>query len=70
MEYAHSIDLRFATYARFDVSFEPENEKAVYQVEADFHLTDRLDSMLTSAYSARTGDLEEWECTRYSKTCG
>jgi glycerophosphoryl diester phosphodiesterase len=71
--YAHSIGLLFATYAPFEASFEPENEKAVYQIEADFHVTDRLDHMLDiSAYSPGTGggDPEEGECTRYSRTCG
>ena len=72
--YAHSIGLLFATYSPLgETSLEPENEKAVYQIEADFHVTDRLDHMLDiSAQSPGTGggDPEEWECTRYSKTCG
>lgn len=67
--YAHSIGLLFATWAIG--SYEEENEKAIY-IGADFHVTDRLDHMidLTSDYGGGGGDPEEWECTRYSKTCG
>ena len=71
--YAHSIGLLFSTWAFNSGSFEPENEKAVFQIDADFHVTDRLDHMLAiTASSPGTGggDPEEWECTRYSKTCG
>jgi hypothetical protein len=69
---AHSIGLLFATYP-FEASFEPENEKAVYQIERDFHVTDRLDHMLDiSCIQPGTGAAtpKEWECTRYSETCG
>jgi glycerophosphoryl diester phosphodiesterase len=68
--YAHSIGLLFSTWA-FG-SNEPENEKAVYDLDADFHMTDRLDHMLdiTSGGGGGGGDPEEWECGRFAKTCG
>lgn len=68
--YAHSIGLLFATWAVG--SYEPENEKAVYDLDADFHVTDRLNHMLsiTSGGGGSGGDPVEGECTRYSKTCG
>lgn len=66
--YAHSIGLLFATWA--PGSYEPENEKAVYDLDADFHVTDRLDHMLaiTSGGGGSGGD--PVECDRYAKTCG
>jgi len=70
--YAHSIGLLFATWAPLDGSLEAENEKAVYEIDADFHVTDRLDHMIdiTSGGSGGGGDPEEWECSRYARTCG
>jgi glycerophosphoryl diester phosphodiesterase len=68
--YAHSIGLLFATWAIG--SYEAENDKAVYDLDADFHVTDRLDHLLdiTSGSSGGGGDPEEWECSPYARTCG
>ncbi len=71
--YAHSIGLLFATWAPDFLgsgSYEEENEKAVYGIEADFHVTDRLDHMLdiTSGGGGGGGDPEP--CDRFAKTCG
>ena len=68
--YAHSIGLLFATWA--NGSYEPENEKAVYEVRPDFHITDRLDHMIDirAGTGGSVGGQEEWECDRFSKTCG
>jgi glycerophosphoryl diester phosphodiesterase len=67
--YAHSIGLLYATWA--NGSYEAENQKAM-EVRPDFHITDRLDHMLVirAGTGGGGGDPEEWECTRYSKTCG
>lgn len=68
--YAHSIGLLFATWATG--SYEAENDKALFEVRPDFHITDRLDHFLASraGTGGGGGDPAEWECTRYSKTCG
>lgn len=68
--YAHSIGLLFATWAVG--SYEPENDKAVYDLDADFHVTDRLDHMIaiTSGSSGGGGIPGEGECSRYARTCG
>lgn len=69
--YAHSIGLLFATWA--PGSLEPENDKAVYDLDADFHVTDRLDHLLhitSGGTGGGGGDPEEWECSRYARTCG
>jgi glycerophosphoryl diester phosphodiesterase len=67
--YAHSIGLLFSTWAYG--SNEPENEKAVYDLDADFHMTDRLDHMLdiTSGGGGGGGSLPG-DCGPYAKTCG
>lgn len=69
VHYAHSIGLLFSTWAIG--SYEEENEKAVY-IDADFHVTDRLDHMIaiTSGSTGGGGDNEEQECDRFSRTCG
>jgi glycerophosphoryl diester phosphodiesterase len=67
--YAHSIGLLFASWA--PGSYEPENEKAVYDIDADFHVTDRLNHLLsiTSGSSGGGGSLPG-DCGPYAKTCG
>lgn len=66
--YAHSIGLLFASWA--PGSYEPENEKAVYDIDSDFHVTDRLDHMLAiTSGGGGGGTLPGEECSRYARTC-
>lgn len=67
--YAHSIGLLFSTWVPDSASYEEENEKAVYDLEADFHVTDRLDHMLYITSGGGGGDGEPVECDPYAKTC-
>ncbi len=61
--YAHSIGLLFSTWAY--PAHEEENLKAKF-VLADFHMTDRLDHMMSSG-SGGGGPIGE--CDPYAKAC-